>query len=390
MRGRLLFRLFLGAALLGCLLNGWSPRPARAATVVTIDGKPFNYAEDRLLVYFDPVGKRETVIFSPAIRYRDDRFAWILPVTGDVKLSPASPQFFQRLDDYLTPTVIQEKAKIRAGSLLWSWLRPEPVLPPADPLAPGPGQIVVARRTATARGDIVVKATEKDLETALQPTLVLPPSEKPYNPKMREAAKQETAPLPKGFREWAAPFIKKNVSWVVATARTDVIERETGYDEQVAIPPFAVTFTTDAPVIPLVAPPPENPPDKAPKHRNFRVYVVTKERSDVFRDGKPMFPNEAVTFADRVTLNDWKQKILAPTTPELTIAGDAFLTAFSFTERDQTAFTDNPEIRTSASQTTLRPPVRVIIKEKPAIVPVEALLFILGGVILYFKQRRKE
>lgn len=390
MRGNVLLRCVLGAALIGCLGSIWSPRPTRAATVVTYNAQPYDFAEDRVLVYFDPVGKRETVIFNPTIRYRGDRFAWILPFPGEIKLSPASPQFFQRLDDYLTPVLFQEKVKPRVGSALWSWFGPKPVLPPADPLKPKPGQVVVARRTAIARGNVLPNATEPALQEALQATLVLPPQEKPFDPKMRESLVKEVAPLPKDFQPWAAPFVKQGASWVIATARTDAIDNNTGYDEQVTIPPFAVTFTTDTPVLPLVGPPPPVIPDQAPKHRNFRVYVVTNERIDILRDGKPMFPATAVTFADRISLSDWKLKILAPTTPELTVAGDAFLTAFAFTERDQTAFAANPVIQRAADQKNFRPPVKIVIQEKPALIPLEALLFILGGAVLYFRQRRQQ
>lgn len=389
MRGNVLFRCVLGTVLLSSLFMAWSPRPARAATVVTYNAQPYDFAEDRVLVYFDPVGKRETVIFSPALRYRGDRFAWILPFPGPVKLQPASPQFFQRLDDYLTPFVTQEKVKPQVASILWSWLRPKPVLPPIDPLTPRPGQIVVARRTALAHGNVFPKATEPELQEALQTTLVLPPSEKPYDPKMREGLVKEVAPLPKDFKDWAAPFIKQGATWVIASARTDAIERDMGFDEQVAIPPFAASFETETPVLPVIAPTPVNLPDKSPKHRNFRVYVVTGERTEVLRDGKPMFPADSVIFADRISLSDWKQKILAPTTPELTVAGDAFLTAFSYTDSNQTAFPENPVVRRAADQKTFRPALRIIIQEKPAVIPLEALLIILGGVVMYFRQRKK-
>lgn len=389
MRGNVLLRCVLGAALIGCLGSIWSPRPARAATVVTYNAQPYDFAEDRVLVYFDPVGKRETVIFSPALRFRGDRFAWALPFSGPVKLQPASPQFFQRLDDFLAPFVVQEKVKPRVASIIWSWFGPKPVLPPIDPLAPKPGQIVVARRTAIARGDVFFKATEQQLQDALQPTLVLPPSEKPFDPKMREGVVKEVAPLPKDFKDWAAPFVKQGATWVIATARTDTIERDLGYDEQVSIPPFAVSFETDTPVLPVVAPQPTAIPDKTPKHRNFRVYVVTRERTEILRDGKPMFPPESVTFADRISLSDWRQKILAPTTPELTVADDAFLTAFSYTDSNQGTFSENPVVRRASDQKTIRPPVKVVIQEKPAIIPLEALLIIVGGAVMYFRQRKK-
>ncbi len=390
MRGNVLLRCVLGAALIGCLGPIWSPRPARAATVVTLNAQPYDFAEDRVLVYFDPVGKRETVIFNPTLRYRGDRFAWVLPFSGPVKLLPASPQFFQRLDDYLTPFVVQEKVKPRVASILWSWFGPKPVLPPIDPLTPKPGQVVVARRTAIARGNVFLKATEAELQDALQPTLVLPPSEKPFDPKMREGMVKEVAPLPKDFKEWAAPFVRQGATWVIATARTDIVERDLGYDEQVSIPPFAVSFETDAPVLPIITPQPSAVPDKAPKHRNFRIYLVTGERAEVLRDGKPMFPPESVTFADRISLSDWRQKILAPTNPELTVAGEAFLTAFSYTDSNQTAFPENPVVRRASDQKSFRPALRVIIQEKPAIIPLEALLIIVGGVVLYFRQRKKE
>ncbi len=359
-----------------------------AGGVVTRDDLPFNYAEDRLLIYYDPATKRETVIFEPAIRFRGEAFAWAMPFPGDIQLAAAGPQIFLRLSEYLAPTIIETKLQWKLAFWSWEWLKPKPVVKPSDFPKPQPGQVVVARRVVEAGIETFPRATKEEFIRAIQRAVARDPEEIPFDPTKPPKA-EKPVQLTEDFLAWAKPHLERKATWVIVTARTDAPDISLGYDEQASIQPFVVSFTTDRPVVPLVCPPP--PPDgNSPQHRNFKVFIVSNERKEVHADGAVLFDPAAVPFADRVPAADWAKRILAPTQPEFQPAGDTFLTVYFHTERDQRLFQTNPLIVPAATQATLRPPANVVVQERPVIIPGEALLLMLGGGMVYWRQRQRE
>jgi hypothetical protein len=346
----------------------------RASVVLTDGGRPCAPAEDQILIHYDPMTRTETLIVSPALRYRGESFAWALPLAVEPKVSPAAPLLFQRLASYTSsPVRIETRFKWSFGFLLWEFFKPKSVQSP--PLSTGPGKIIVARRTAAARGVIVAQPDEAKFTEAIRAALGLKP-ESPYQ-------------LPPEFLKSAAPRLAKKDWWVVAAAKTDAIEKDAGFDEQVALPPFALTFETDAPIAPITAPSFDAVPDAWPKRRNFKVYAVGRERLEIASaDGAATFPATAVAFADRVSQADWRERILAPGGPEIPLAADWFLTAFVHTERGS-APPETLTMRRAENQATFRPSPEVIVKEERLIIPGEGLIAALAGGVLFWRQRRK-
>ncbi|MGQ9895984.1 MAG: hypothetical protein ACUVR8_00255 [Acidobacteriota bacterium] len=360
-----------------------------AAGIVTRDNVPFNYAEDRLLIYYDVATKRETVVFEPAIRFRGEAFAWAMPFPGEVQLAAAGPQIFLRLSEYLAPTVIETRPRWKLAFWLWEWFKPKPVVTrPSELPRPQPGQIVVARRVVEAGIETLPRATKGELIEALQKAVAREPDERPFDP-TKPPQPEKPFQLSESFLAWAKPHLDQKSTWVVVTARTDVPDVALGYDEQASIQPFVVSFTTEQPVVPLICPAPLPTPDNAPKHRNFKVFIVTKERTEVRADGVLLFETAATPFADRIPAADWITRVLAPTQPEFQPTEETFLTTFFHTERDQRVFQTNPIIVPATTQATVRPPANVVVQERPVIIPGEALLLILGGGIIYWRQRQR-
>jgi hypothetical protein len=270
---------------------------------------------------------------------------------------------------------IETRFKWSFGFLLWEFFKPKSVQSP-PPLSAGPGKIVVARRTAAARGVIVAQPDAAKFTEAIRAALGLKP-ESPYQ-------------LPPEFLKSAAPRLAKKDWWVVAAAKTDAIEKDAGFDEQVALPPFALTFETDAPIAPITAPSFDAVPDAWPKRRNFKVYAVGRERLEIASaDGAATFPATAVAFADRVSQADWRDRILAPGGPEIPLAADWFLTAFVYTERGS-APPETLTMRRAENQATFRPSPEVIVKEERLIIPGEGLIAALAGGVLFWRQRRRK
>ncbi len=359
-----------------------------AGGVVTRDDLPFNYAEDRLLIYYDPATKRETVIFEPAIRFQGEAFAWVMPFPGDIQLAAAGPQIFLRLSEYLAPTIIETKPRWKLTFWAWEWLKPKPVVKPKGLPKPQPGQVVVARRVVEAGIETFPRATKEEFIRAIQKAVARDLEEVPFDP-TKPPKPEKPVQLTEAFLAWAKPHLEQKATWVIVTARTDAPDISLGYDEQASVQPFVVSFTTDRPVVPLVCPPP--PPDgNRPQHRNFKVFIVSNERKEVHADGAVLFDPAAVPFADRVPAADWAKRILAPTQPEFQPAGDTFLTVYFHTERTQRVFQTNPVIVPATTQATVRPPANVVVQEQPVIIPGEALLLMLGGGLLYWRQRQRE
>ncbi|MFQ3582741.1 MAG: hypothetical protein SNJ62_05260 [Chloracidobacterium sp.] len=368
---------------------GLTAYQANAAGVVTRDEAPFNYAEDRLLIYYDPATKRETVIFEPTIRFRGDRFAWAMPFPGEVQLAAAGPQIFLRLSEYLAPTIIETKLRWKLAFWSWEWLKPKPVVKPSELPKPQPGQVVVARRVVEAGIETFPRGTQEEVEKALQRAVSRDPDEIPFDP-TKPPKPDKPLRLSEPFLAWAKPYFAQKATWVVVTARTDVPDVSLGYDEQASIQPFAVSFTTDQPVVPLVCPAPIPALTDGPQYRNFKVFIVADERKEVRADGAVLFDPAAAPFADRIPAADWMKRVLAPTQPEFQPTGDTFLTTFFHTERDQRLFQTNPVIVPATTQATIRPPANIVVREQPAIIPGEALLLILGGGVIYWRQRQRE
>jgi hypothetical protein len=388
----LLWRIVAGAAVVGGLLwliAGAAFGLAIAAGVVTRDEVPFNYAEDRLLIYYDAATKRETVVFEPAIRFRGEAFAWAMPFPGEVELAPAGPQIFLRLSEYLAPTIIETRLRWKLAFWLWEWLKPKPVVKPNELPKARPGQIVVARRVVEAGVEILPRATKEELTKALQKAVARSPEEIPFDPS-KPPEPEKPLRLSETFLAWAKPHLDRRATWVIVTARTDAPNLSLGYDEQAAIQPFVVSFTTEQPIVPLTCPAPFPALEDAPKHRNFKVFIVTKERTEVRADGMLLFEPAAVPFADHIPAADWNKRVLAPTKPEFQPAEDTFLTTFFHTERDQRVFQSNPVIVPATTQATVRPPANIVVQERPVIIPGEALLLMLGGGVVYWRQRQRE
>lgn len=363
--------------------------PVAAAGIVTRDNVPFNYAEDRLLIYYDAATKRETVVFEPAIRFRGEAFAWAMPFPGEVQLAAAGPQIFLRLSEYLAPTVIETRRQWRLAFWLWEWLKPKPVVKRSELPKPQPGQVVVARRVVEAGIETFPRATQEELTQALQKAVARDPDELTFNP-TKPPTPEKPLQLSEPFLAWAKPHLDRKATWVVVTARTDAPDVSLGYDEQAAIQPFVVSFTTEEPIVPLICPPPLPALEDAPKYRNFKVFIVTNERTEVRADGTLLFEPAAVLFADRIPAADWAKRVLAPTQPEFQPTEETFLTTYFHTERDQRVFQTNPVIVPATTQATIRPPVNIVVQEQAVIIPGEALLLMLGGGVLYWRQRQRE
>lgn len=376
----------VGLAWLGASL--WAG-DVRAGGVVTRDNVPFNYAEDRLLIHYDPATKRETVVFEPAIRFRGEAFAWAMPFADDIRLAAAGPQIFLRLSEYLAPTVIETRLRWKLAFWSWEWLKPKPVVKPSAFPKPQPGQVVVARRVVEAGVETFPRATKEELVAALQKAVTRDPDEMPFDP-TKPPKPEKPVQLSETFLAWAKPHLDRKATWVVVTARTDVPDVSLGYDEQASIQPFVVSFTTEQPIVPLVCPPPTPAAENVPQYRNFKVFIVSNERKEVRADGVPLFDPASVPFADRVPAADWMKRVLAPTQPEFQPAGDTFLTVYFHTEREQRVFQTNPVIVPATTQATIRPPVNVVVEERPVIIPGEALLLMLGGGVVYWRQRQRE
>ncbi len=393
MKTRLLFwRIVAGVAIgLGVLWlgAGLASGPVEAAGIVTRDNTPFNYAEDRLLIYYDAAAKRETVVFEPAIRFRGEAFAWAMPFPGEVQLAAAGPQIFLRLSEYLAPTLIETRRRWKLAFWVWEWFKPKPLPKPSELPKPKPGQVVVARRVVEAGIETLPRATKEELTKALQKAVARSPEEIPFDP-TKPPPEEKPLALSETFLAWAKPHLDQKATWVVVTARTDPADTALGYDEQASIQPFVVSFTTEQPVVPLTCPAPFPALEDAPKHRNFKAFIVTRERTEVRADGTLLFEPAAVPFADRVPAADWKKRVLAPTQPEFQPAEDTFLTTYFHTERDQRVFQTNPVIVPATTQATIRPPANIVVQEQPVIIPGEALLLILGGGIVYWRQRQRE
>ncbi|MCS7080813.1 MAG: hypothetical protein NZ585_12305 [Chloracidobacterium sp.] len=360
-----------------------------AGGVVTRDNVPFNYAEDRLLIYYDPATKRETVIFEPAIRFRGEAFAWAMPFPGDIQLAAAGPQIFLRLSEYLAPTVIETKLRWKLAFWLWEWLKPKPVVKPSESLKPQPGQVVVARRVVEAGIETFPRATKEELIKGLQKAVTRDLDEIPFDP-TKPPKPEKPLVLSKAFLAWAQPHLDRKATWVIVTARTDAPDISLGYDEQASIQPFVVSFTTEQPIVPLLCPPPTPAAENVPQYRNFKVFIVANERKEVRADGVLLFDPAAVPFADRVPAADWAKRVLAPTQPEFQPAGDTFLTVYFHTERNQRVFQTNPVIVPATTQATIRPPANIVVQERPVIIPGEALLLMLSGGVVYWRQRQRE
>ncbi len=386
------WRIVAGVAIgIGCLWlgAGIASGPVKAAGIVTRDNVPFNYAEDRLLIYYDAAAKRETVVFEPAIRFRGEAFAWAMPFPGEVQLAAAGPQIFLRLSEYLAPTLIETRRRWKLAFWVWEWFKPKPLPKPSELPKPKPGQVVVARRVVEAGIETLPRATKEELTKALQKAVARRPEEIPFDP-TKPPPEEKPLALSETFLAWAKPHLDQKATWVVVTARTDPADTTLGYDEQASIQPFVVSFTTEQPVVPLTCPAPFPALEDAPKHRNFKAFIVTKERTEVRADGTLLFEPAAVPFADRVPAADWKKRVLAPTQPEFQPAEDTFLTTYFHTERDQRVFQTNPVIVPATTQATIRPPANIVVQEQPVIIPGEALLLILGGGIVYWRQRQRE
>ncbi|OYT72503.1 MAG: hypothetical protein CFK52_04685 [Chloracidobacterium sp. CP2_5A] len=361
----------------------------QAGGVVTRDNAPFNYAEDRLLIYYDPATKRETVIFEPAIRFRGEAFAWAMPFPSDIQLAAAGPQIFLRLSEYLAPTIIETKLRWKLAFWLWEWLKPKPVVKPSGLPKPQPGQVVVARRVVESGIETLPRATKAQLVTALQKAVMRDPEEIPFDP-TKPPKPEKPIQLSEAFLAWAKPHLDEKATWVVVTARTDIPDVSLGYDEQASIQPFVVSFTTERPIVPLACPPPIPAAENAPRYRNFKVFIASDERKEVRADNVVLFEPAAVPFADRVPAADWAKRVLAPTQPEFQPSGDTFLTVYFHTEREQRVFETSPAIVPATTQATIRPPANVVVQERPIVIPGEALLLMLGGGVVYWQQRQRE
>lgn len=350
--------------------------PAWASAFLSEKDDPCTPAADQMLLFYDPATHQETILFSPAYRFRADFGIWMVPFPAEAKVDRSGAQFFQRLEDYVNPPPQKQiRYHWRVGSLLWELVKKlftkQPALDPGSLEAPPQGKAYIARRSAGLRIVPIASESPEKFEESIKTALGKPDFQ-----------------IPKNFSEWAKPYQDQKYSWIGLAVNTDHTDPNPKIDEQVKFPPFKVTFTTDKLYVPMTFPAFESPAGWRTNH-SFQYFIATSERSEVMVGDRPFFAPNEIMFADRISKDDWFKKILSTSLPELPITGDVFVTAFERSEPKKSPVGQDGSVVPARVQNTLHPSPKIFFEDKFNVVPVEAILLILGGGVLWYRDRKK-
>lgn len=414
------------AALLIMLWVGGLTRPVWAERVATT-GAPITPAEQQVLIFYDPAKKQETLVFSPAYRFREQRFVWIVPVPATPSVGTGHQFVFENLKARVAPdSDVKIRRHWKVSSFLLDLFKKLTAPPTSDdPLANlKPGQVIVARRNANQTMRVIAPG-EKDKFLNI----------------CRENFENPDYTPPADLIEWMKPYEEQKFSFVAISAVADLVDQNSIADEQVLMTPFRITFPADKPFVPMIRPAVAVPSGWRP-YNVFRYFVVMPERAEVRVGDQPFFDQSHLMYANRVSREEWNTKIWpglrmttvqpaepappppkpdatpktgtapAPANPEpkpeakpatapppaassvplleeAPVGNDLFLTAYVRVDQQLTPITQDGTIVPAASQTTFKLPTKVEFDDRDVSFPIEGPLLVIAGIALYLRQRRQ-
>jgi hypothetical protein len=288
-----------------------------------------------------------------------------------------------------------------------------------------PGQVIVSRRNAS------------------QTVRVIAPGEKDkFLNICRENFEDPDYTPPADLVEWMKPYEEQKFSFVAISASAELVDQNSAADEQVLMTPFRITFPAEKPFVPMIRPASAVPNGWRP-YNVFRYFVVMPERAEVRVGDQPFFDQTHLMYANRVSREDWNTKIwpglrmttVQPTEPvpappkpdaasktgnapakpepkpeakpatppppspapsstpppaeEAPVGNDLFLTAYARADQQLTPITQDGTIVPAATQATFKLPTKVEFDDRDVSFPVEGPLLVIGGIVLYLRQRRQ-
>ncbi|MBI4750213.1 MAG: DUF2330 domain-containing protein [Acidobacteria bacterium] len=413
-------------ALLMILWVGGLTRPVWAERVVT-PGAPIVPAEQQVLIFYDPVKKQETLVFSPAYRFREQKFVWIVPVPATPSVGTGHQFVFENLKARVAPDIeVKIRRHWKVSSFLLDLIKRLTAPPKSDdPFANlKPGQVIVSRRNAN------------------QTVRVIAPGEKDkFLNICRENFEDPDYTPPADLVEWMKPYEEQKFSFVAISASADLVDQNSAADEQVLMTPFRITFPAEKPFVPMIRPASAVPNGWRP-YNVFRYFVVMPERAEVRVGDQPFFDQTHLVYANRVSREDWNTKIwpglrmttVQPTEPapvppkpeaasktgkspaqpepkpeskpattppsstpsstpppaeEAPVGNDLFLTAYARADQQLTPITQDGTIVPAATQATFKLPTKVEFEDRDVSFPIEGPLLVIAGIAVYLRQRRQ-